>query len=303
VSDAPAWLSEFQALFGQALRAPLDAKTGTFRASPSRYPEGIRRASLGSGPVSADERLAVYNRQYWFRLFGVLQSAFPLTARLVGHFRFNGMASDFLALHPPRTWNIDDTPDGFEGFLSQTVPASGVRLPRSEVNVERRSLLEGAAIDAAWRRVFSAPQVSAYRPSAEDASRLLESRLVPSDTVAIFGEHRPLLDLRRRLGEHPGEGPVPLPPELPRPAWWALVRKPGGIGQLRLEPNEARLFILLRSQPVGHALALLESECSEADRAALPGRARAWLARSVELDFWSGLSEPEPPATHPLRSG
>jgi hypothetical protein len=103
-------------------------------------------------------------------------------------------------------------------------------------------------------------------------------------------EHRPLLDLRRRLDEFPGEKPVPLPPSLTSPAWWALVRKPAGIGQLSLEPQEARLFELLAAEPVGRALSLLESGCPESERAALPARAQAWLARSVELGFWTGLS-------------
>jgi hypothetical protein len=294
VSGAPEWLSEFQAAFGEALRAPLNSSTGTFRASPSSYPQTIRRAALAAGPVSGDERLAVYNRQYWFRLFGVLQSAFPLTARLLGYFRFNELASDFLAQHPPHTWNIDDVPNGFDAFLAGAVPEAGVALPRSDGTAPREALLEAARLDAAWRRVFFAPSVAPFRPTAEDAARLVESYLVGAEAVALFSEHRPLLDLRRRLDEFPGEKPVPLPPSLASPAFWALVRKPAGIGQLPLEPQEARLFELLAAEPVGRALSLLESECPEGERAALPSRAQAWLARSVELGFWTGLS-----TTHP----
>jgi len=287
---APKWLGDFQSAFGAALRTPLGSASGTFRASPSSYPEALRRAALAAGPVSADERLAVYNRQYWFRLFGVLQSAFPLTARLVGHFRFNELASGFLARHPPRTWNIDDVPDGFDAFLEGTVPDNGVALPRSTDTVEREAFLEAARIDAAWRRVFSAPPVDPFRPTAEDAARLVDSYLVRSEAVALFSEHRPLVELRRKLGDFPGEKPIPLPPRLPVPAWWVLVRKPAGIGQLPLHPQEARLFELLAAETVGRALSLLEAECPESERAALPARAQAWLARSVELGFWTGLS-------------
>jgi hypothetical protein len=294
MSGVPAWLDEFQAAFGAALRTPLGSGSGTFRASPSSYPEAVRRAALPAGPVSADERLAVYNRQYWVRLFGVLQSAFPLAARLVGHFRFNELASDFVTRHPPRSWNIDDVPDGFDAFLESTVPENGVALPRSTDAVEREAFLDAARIDAAWRRVFYAPAVIPFRPTAEDASRLVDSYLVRSEAVALFSEHRPLVELRRKLGDFPGEKPIPLPPRLPVPAWWALVRKPAGIGQLPLQAQEARLFELLAVETVGRALSLLEAECPEQERAALPARAQAWLGRSVELGFWTGLSASRP---------
>lgn len=99
--DVPEWLAELQARFGSVLRTPLDRSTGTLSATPETY-DPILVAQ-----VSDPRGLAIYNRQVWFRLFEVLQSAFPLTARLLGLWQFNFYASRFLEGNPPHTWNID----------------------------------------------------------------------------------------------------------------------------------------------------------------------------------------------------
>ncbi len=284
---APAWLGEFQARFGSVLRTPLDRTTGTLRAMTSEYDPEI---GASDGPRAlAHERLAVYNRQYWFRLYGVFQTAFPLVTRLFGHWLFNDYAARFLIAHPPSHWDIDHVTTGFETWLPRAIEQPSVRVGRSERVVERDALVEAAQIDAAWRRVFLAPSTHPYRPSAEDAARLLRSRLTPSTGVAVIEEHWPLLELRRSLSRETGEAPVPLPLALSAVRFWALVQRPEGIGQVSLEAREAELFRLLEKHVVEDALARLEAACSDAERVDLPARARAWLARSVELDFWTGI--------------
>jgi len=290
--DAPDWLEPFQTRFGAMLRTPLARGSGTLRASKEKYGAVIKGEALPGPRTPGDERLAVYNRQYWFRLFGLLQSAFPLTASLLGYWLFNEYATRYLLAHPPRSWNIDRVPDAFDGFFSEQLGRDPIRIAGSARRVPPAALREAARIDAAWRRVFFAEAVTPYRPSAEDAPRLLDSRLVPSPAVAIFEEHWPLLELRRRIVTESGEAAIPLPAKLPRSQWWALVRKPGGIGQLPLETREAELFVLLRGRAIRDALARLESSCMGAEASELPAKAQAWLAHSVELDFWIGLDAP-----------
>ena len=83
--SAPDWLVELQGRFGAVIRTPLDRSSGALRATVSANAPAALDDSLDGPRRPAAERLAVYNRQYWFRLFGVMQTAFPLTARLLGH--------------------------------------------------------------------------------------------------------------------------------------------------------------------------------------------------------------------------
>ncbi len=280
----PAWLEELQARFGSVIRAPLDRTSGTLTATPTAYDADVLGEALDGPRASGANRLAVYNRQYWFRLFDVLQTAFPLTTRLFGHWTFNDYAARFLLANPPRGWDLDRAPDGFDEFLSEA------ESPILTVgHGDRLAFLEGARIDAAWRSVFGAPRVSPYRPSASDAARLLEARLIPSPAVALCEEHWPLLELRKSIRDDASEAPIALPTRLPASRWWALVRRDEGIGQLPLEAREAELFTLLRSHTVADALGRLEAACSEKERVTLPTKTQGWLARSVELDFWIGI--------------
>jgi hypothetical protein len=282
--SAPDWLVELQARFGAVLRTPLDRSTGTLRATVAAYaPAALDDARDGPRRPAA-ERLAVYNRQYWFRLFGVMQTAFPLTARLLGYWRFNDYAARFLLAHPPRDWDLDRAPDGFEDSLDGALGTGDAS----------DALREASRIDAAWRRLFHAPATAPFRPTAEDAARLLDARLVPSPAVAVVVERWPLLELKAALAGAPGELPVALPPRLPDARWWALVREPNGIRHVALDAREGELLALLRRHTVRDALARLEATCSDAERASLPVNAQRWLARGVARGVWCGLAtEPD----------
>lgn len=281
-SPAPAWLAEFQERFGRVLRTPLDRASGTLRATPSAYDSLVGAVDGPRG--SASERLAVYNRQYWFRLFTVMQGCFPLMTRLLGHWTFNGYAGRFLLEHAPRGWDIDQVSEGFVTWL-----ATSLEEPAGDATVEGDAVLNAAELDAAFRAVFLAPEVSPFRPAADDEPRILGSRLVASPAARVIEERWPLLALRRSLEGEPSEVPIRLSDRLERPRWWALVRKPQGIAHVPLDPREGFLLRLLDRHSVEDALARLEAECPESERAELPARTQRWLARGIEHGFWSGM--------------
>lgn len=277
---APAWLSELQARFGSVIRTPLDRSTGTLRATVTDYdPAAVLDAIDGPHAVAA-ERLAVYNRQYWFRLFTVLQRAFPVTVRLLGAWAFNEHASRFILARPPRHWDLDHAPDGFADALIEAL----------EARPDRDGLVDAVTLDDAWRRLFRAPETRPFHPSADDAARLLDSRLVMSPAVAVVVERYPLLEARASLIAMRSVTPVALPERLAEPRWWALAREPNGVRHLPLEPGEGALLTLLGRYAVREALARLEAACAESERAELPAATQRWLARSVERGIWEGLT-------------
>ena len=259
---APSWLADFQARFGAVLRTPLERTTGTLTANAEKYDSNLVHDTRSG--------LDTYNRQYWFRLFDVLQTAYPLTARLFGLWEFNEVAARFFLAHPPRSWDLDHAPDAFASWLEGDL-----------------LLVEAARLDAAWRDVFRAPAVPRFQPSAEG---LLDAHLATSPAAAMVEEHAALSELRARVVQTPGESRVPLPPRLDAPRAWMLVRRDEGIAQHALEPREAALLALLREHPVGEALARLEASCPPAERDALPASAQRWLARGMQQGWWSGVS-------------
>ena len=279
--SAPGWLADFQARFGSMLRTPLDRASGTLTAATAEYALQLCDEALDGPLACAAERLAVYNRQYWFRLFSALHAGFPLTARLLGYWEFNAVAANYLLAHPPGGWDIEQIADGFRPFFEDELDDSAPDW--------RLALLESARIDAAHREVFRAATLPPFRPLASDAADLLTGHLVPLPALRIVEEHRALLSLRTALLANPSRATAELPPLLVRPQVWAIVRREAGTARIPIEAREAELLALLGRHSVGDALARLESSCPAEERSDLPDQVRAWLARSIEFGFWCSL--------------
>ena len=281
---APAWLAEFQQRFGDAIRTPLDRSTGTLRATPSSFDEALVNMTTDGPAADRTERIAIYNRQYWFRLFTTFHDAYPLTTRLLGAWEMNDYAARFLCARAPSHWDLASATEGFESFLESDLTAKDEPV--------RRTLVEAARIDRAWQLVFLAPAVPKFRFEEVDAARLLDARLVLSPAVIFVAEHAPLMDLRRRIMNEPGDARVamPAPFDPPRSRSWALVRRDEGTLLVPLDAQEAQLFELLAKHTVRDALAILEAGSAEGERKLLPEKTRAWLARSVENEFWVGAT-------------
>lgn len=282
----PSWLCEFQRRFGGVITTPLDRQTGRLRARTEAYDPHTVEYAANRRTADALAGLAVYNRQYWFRLFEVLQTAFPLTTRLLGHWTFNAVAEQFLVRVPPRSWDIDRVPDKFAAFATdQFVSFINPQLHRSPDDLGE-ALVEAVRIDAEWRRIFSEQTLRCYKPTPADQTRLLQARLLLSPALALVHENWPLLALRKRLATIEGEAPVALPERWVCEHWYALRSLPKGIVQIELDPLEAKLIRLLTEHTIENALGILENECPEELRETLPTRTQNWLSRSVQLGFW-----------------
>jgi hypothetical protein len=303
------WMAEVQARFSAALRTPLDASAGVLRANPARYPSGAARDIAPSSQLSAAQRLAVYQGQYWSRLLRVLQAQYPLTMHLLGAWRFNLQAMRFLCEVAPRHHDLGEVACGFDEFLARQLGVEPLQLPHA-------ALIEAARIDAGYRHAFLAPAARAYDPARGLARRL---RLAPD--VARVQERWPLLALRgvvmsgsrpaqveraggsaaadggelpghrqeddprrpaggdgHRASDDPAARYARLPPALPAPRHWLLRRRQRRVLQLALDPVHARLFRLLDLHDVESALAELERSCPASERESLPARVHELFA-------------------------
>ena len=254
------WLADFQRQFGEVLRTPLGRETLSLRANTSAYDAALCRQIDAAQPT---ERLAVYNRQYWFRLFGVFHGEFPTVTKLLGAWTVNGLVNDFLLAHPPRGWDLGEAADGFVEHV-ESLRVSSVPL---------QALQQAAHIDEAFRAVRRAPPQPRFVPTQEDAPRLASSRLVRSRATRIVDEDWPLLALRR--------GSAELGPQHAATRSFVICRYDRGERVVPLEQQEARLFRLLDEKCLEDALANLDE--------GLAGAVQRWFARGIELGLWTGM--------------
>ncbi|MEY4512569.1 MAG: hypothetical protein RLZZ450_4691 [Pseudomonadota bacterium] len=286
------WLAAMQARFSGVLRTPLDHSGGRLRANPTRYPDAARADIKPSAQLTNGERLSVYHRQYWMRLFNVLHAQYPLTMRLVGPWFFNQYATRFLLARPPRQHDLGEIAEGFDEFLAGALKADPVRHAPRGPTLPRAALLESARLDATYRRVFLAPEEPAFRVSAQEEADLPSRRLRFSRAVALVTEYWPLLELRGHVLRAPGETAVALPARLAQPKQWAIARAPRGVVHIELAPQQARMLTLLQTHEVGHALSILEEECPESARSSLAQHVQGYFAHATSAGWFSGWRDP-----------
>lgn len=277
-ASTTAWLAELQARFSAVLRTPLAAQSGGLRPDLTSYPERACADILPTAQLTAAERLSVYQGQYWMRLLNLLQEQYPLTTRLFGAFVFNQYAMQFLLEHPPRAHDLGEVAEGFAGFLARALGS-------------QPALLEAAELDAAFRRVFIAPEQPNWQLTAADAPSLAGRRLRLSAAMTCVQEHWPLLALRSRALHDPGEEALPLPAALARPQRWLLHRSEAGVAHCALGPLQARLLQLLPECSVGEALARVQAECPEDERERLPGAIDDFFAYAARANLFVGWCE------------
>lgn len=287
--SSPEWLRELQARFSDLLRTPLDRSSGSLRANIEAYDAEFVAAALPSPTLSSAERLAIYHRQYWFRLFTTLQGLYPLTAKLVGYWRFNQFAAQHLAMRPPRGIDIEDIGADFELSLAEQLPEHERLVLDSRPALEAAAVLDAAHVDAAFHRVGRTPPTEPFLPGPADSARFADSCLRLSPSVALIHERWPLSELRAGLLERRDDQPIQLADRWQTARHWLLSSQSSKLGLLPLEPREAQLFGLLQRVPLAQALGQLEAEVPAAERGLLPERTQAWLARSMRMGVWVGF--------------
>jgi hypothetical protein len=280
-------LADLQAAFSAMLRTPLDRGRGSLRPRAEDFSTAL--VEKVSPATHARARLAVYNGQYWFRLFGVFQQEFRLACALAGAWTFNELASAYLGASPPRGHDLGTAADGFAAWVATA--ASPLALPGGGT-LPARAVAQAALIDEAFRTTFWAPPpdeaaTQAFKRLSPDV--LAAGRLRPSGRFVLVEEDWPLLELRHALGPEPVERPRPLPPAHPRgTAHAAITRGPAGLVVWPLERAQARLYAHLLEAPLTSALGAWEAELGDVADAAMK-RVQGWLAASVERGFWAGV--------------
>lgn len=308
----PAWYTAFQQAMGQLLRTPLDRSTGRFRAPVEAYPQTLVNDVHDESP-GAVARLELYHEQYWRRLFNTLQESFPRTARIMDYFWFNALASHFLVMHPPQSF---DLANASEGFFSWTMHAldelhppsnadqvsSGYRLietplcaiPQSEARSLEANVLGSVSapwslvaqalhVDEAERRAFRASLEPTWNPTTQERAKIYDLRLRYAPSFSLLR-----LDYDLPVGKISEEDLTASPKRRKTPAHVVILRSSRGIATYPIDPIFARLLALARIFPLNVAIARTEQALKGALIEHLQRSMDTYIDTSVNTGFWIG---------------
>lgn len=239
--------------------------------------------------LTAFERLEIYNRQYWFRVFSALAEDFPALSPIVGSSAFGRLSVAYLTAHPSRSFTLRNLGAHLPEWLEAN-PAFAGRRHRLAVDVAR---IEWAFVEA-----FDSPE---HAPLALDQIATLDanSRLALQPHVRLMELSYPaddlVISLHKREKRQTSEAGVKqdesfgrsqkIPALRRRATWVAAHRVDLSVYYRRLEREEfATLSAIARGIPLGEAIAagLSDSRIPERRRAE---RLQRWFATWAELGW------------------
>jgi hypothetical protein len=184
---APPALEEIQVWFASHL-------TRTFRKtqelnlpvySPSVIEE-IRERIAPRPHLSPEECFGIYNQQYWWRLFVLLQESFPTLVRLFGYRDFNTLiAEPYLLRYPPNHWFLPRLGKDLVQWIREDYRED-----------DRQLILQIGEVDAAHEALFHAG--TKPLPSVKEWTQ----KLYLQPTIALFHHVADFFAFRSELLEH-----------------------------------------------------------------------------------------------------
>lgn len=255
--QAPVWLSQFQALFTEVLRTPLDHQQGVLK---SRLPASWSQLEVRSrSSRTAEAGVADYHRQYWFRLLTILQKDFPITAQIMGLWNFNLWAQRYLLEVPPSGHDLGRIRESFAGFLKD--------------QTHSLMIVQAAQLDDARAALMMTPKFQPWTGLNGDHADPEQIQLKAAPHWRIVREDWALVTWD--AGET-------LPRKHERPELWLIQKDATGLMYRMLDPVQARLYELLAEHPMAEALLKLEAEAGPE-----AVQVQNWMALSVQWGLWA----------------
>ena len=181
-------LLKLQRTMARAVMQPL---TATERMQ-QRAPDGQSMRSYAARFIKPNdrltsfERLEIYNRQYWFRLFSSMTEDFPGVRSVLGEKRFDAMCRAYLMDCPSRSFTLRNLGAKLEPWLRKHPKWAGTK---------QQLVLDIARLEWADIEAFDAAAVPALRTEdlGEANAEGLRLRLQPY--VQLLSFHYPVDDL------------------------------------------------------------------------------------------------------------
>ncbi len=190
---APESICEMQTWFAKHITSPIVASDSDNIPLFAPALIGEIRKRIAPGPtLKSEERLGIYQQQYWWRLLNICQEIYPAVLRLFDYEDFNRLiAEPYLLKYPPHDW-----------FLSHI----GNDLPKWLKKYYRKSdtpLVHGLALlDLSYEKLLFADKWPPLKPETL-AEVEKKKKLFLQPFVRLFALDADLFTFRKELMQHP----------------------------------------------------------------------------------------------------
>jgi hypothetical protein len=149
-------LEEMQQWFAHLITSPImQSDADRIPLFPSDVVPEIRKKIAPSPTLRSEERMGIYQQQYWWRLISVMQELFPSLVALLDYEEFNSLiAEPYLASHIPQDWFISKIGDDLPKWLERLKP--NALTVSNTMAIKTLPLRELALLDLAYEQLLFA---------------------------------------------------------------------------------------------------------------------------------------------------
>lgn len=276
MTQSSSQLLDIQRRMAAAVMHPLTrAETMPHRRRDGKSNNGEAEAIIRPNDrLTSFERLEIYNRQYWFRLYDCFEEDFPGLLAILGRAKFDALTRAYLTECPSESFTLRNLGSRLETWLTQHPE---VIAPHTTLGLDMVRL-EWAHIEA-----FDEEERPRLGPEAlagidEDSTLRLQPYL------RLLALSYPVDDLLLQVRNEDGSSASSannasvarkrhhvrrVAALAPKPIWLAVHRLENTVWYKPLSPDEFALLSALRSgKPLGEALALASGSLPEDQRPA-----------------------------------
>lgn len=188
----PESLFDLQVWFAKLITAPIEKSDAAH--IPLFAPDliGEIRKRIAPGPeLTSEERLGIYQQQYWWRLLNISQEIFPSLVRLFDYEDFNRLiAEPYLLKHPPHDWFLSNLGADLPSWIERHYQASDALL-----------VLHLSRLDLAYENLLFIDPLPFI--GEDQLSECGNRKLYLQPFVLLFEFDVDLFTFRKQLLEHP----------------------------------------------------------------------------------------------------
>lgn len=318
MNHVPSWLHDFQTSFSQVIKTPLVNLKNQLVVDPSIYecqsawvrPSNYQNLKGNSSVELFRAGIGQYNRQYWMRIFTVLQKEIPLTCYLLGAWKFNQIVLNILGKNLEQKFlfpvNLDKLSAFFLSLLNLSIQE------KTFVDLSLSELIKAALVhDEACLALLSSGIQESIDPydsvdfndtnmncntsNLQTFSDVLKSddefeaaQLVSNPCWVGTQENWNLTEISFLLRSQPhsltaDNAEKPSLQKFPKPVFRIFVLKGNTISQHLVSKPCFRFYELLKQKPIGMAIAETLIEFQDDD---IEHELSLWLQDGFKLGLW-----------------
>jgi hypothetical protein len=250
--------------------------------------------------LTSGQRLAIYNRQYWYRLLDSLADDFPGLVRILGQHRFDALSRAYLDACPSRSYTLRNLGSRLPEFLAEHPTWAGRRQALA-LDMARLEWAKVLAFDNAALPPLTIDELLGRDPAQTKLAlqphlTLLELRYPIDDFLIALKNHqagaRGIEAGTRHAGSTGPRTPRRLRAPRPRPTFLAVHRVDFDLYYKRLDPA---LYVILTALQAGRSLQNACARGAAAWRHAAPppptsapfaDQLKSWFADLAQLGWF-----------------